>query len=84
MRITILGNEVGYFHAVKGGVDFLFVDHGSYPRPGGLYADTKGVYGDNQVRQPCSVTVGCSHACGAGLKPQFSPRKVQRCLKQKG
>ena len=31
------------------GVDWVFVDHPSYPRPGGIYADAFGVYGDNQV-----------------------------------
>ncbi|KAG2500469.1 hypothetical protein HYH03_002036 [Edaphochlamys debaryana] len=42
--------EVGYFHQQIKGVDFVFVDHPSYPRPGGLYADVNGVYGDNQFR----------------------------------
>jgi hypothetical protein len=27
----------------------VFVDHPAYPRPGGLYADKNGTYGDNQV-----------------------------------
>ncbi len=31
------------------GVDYLFVDHPSFPRPGGLYGDMYGTYGDNQV-----------------------------------
>lgn len=31
-------------------VDWVFVDNECYPRPGGLYADHFGVYGDNQVR----------------------------------
>jgi starch synthase len=44
-----MGAEVGYFHYVNKGVDWVFVDHPSYPRPGGLYADEHGVYGDNQV-----------------------------------
>lgn len=34
----------------KKGVDFVFVDHPCFPRPGGLYADKFGAYGDNQVR----------------------------------
>ncbi|GFR41537.1 hypothetical protein Agub_g2250 [Astrephomene gubernaculifera] len=51
VRVQLLGHaEVGYFHAQIRGVDFVFVDHPSYPRPGGLYADAHGVYGDNQFR----------------------------------
>ncbi|EFJ41340.1 hypothetical protein VOLCADRAFT_98674 [Volvox carteri f. nagariensis] len=51
VRVTLMGHaEVGYFHQQIRGVDFVFVDHPSYPRPGGLYADTHGVYGDNQFR----------------------------------
>lgn len=42
--------EVGYYHAPVQGVDFVFVDHPSYPRPGGMYADQYGPYGDNQFR----------------------------------
>eukprot|EP00198_Chlamydomonas_reinhardtii_P009360 XP_001698697.1 soluble starch synthase [Chlamydomonas reinhardtii] len=41
--------EVGYFHQQIKGVDFVFVDHPSYPRPGGIYSDANGVYGDNQI-----------------------------------
>jgi hypothetical protein len=48
-RVDIMGAEVGYFHHFHKGVDWVFVDHPSYPRPGGLYADEHGVYGDNQV-----------------------------------
>mmetsp|Transcript_6404 Transcript_6404/g.10959 ORF Transcript_6404/g.10959 Transcript_6404/m.10959 type:complete len:593 (+) Transcript_6404:123-1901(+) len=49
-RHTVLGVEVGYFHHVSAGVDFVFVDHPSLPREGGLYGDTFGTYGDNQFR----------------------------------
>lgn len=45
----MLGAEVGYFHHTSRGVDWIFVDHPSYHRPGGLYADVHGPYGDNQV-----------------------------------
>ena len=42
--------EVAYFHQSIKGVDFVFVDHPSYPRaPGGIYSDQKGPYNDNQV-----------------------------------
>ncbi|GIL90265.1 hypothetical protein Vretimale_16336 [Volvox reticuliferus] len=51
VRVTLMGHaEVAYFHQQIRGVDFVFVDHPSYPRPGGLYADAHGVYGDNQFR----------------------------------
>jgi starch synthase len=50
VKIQIMGAEVTYFHYPHKGVDFVFVDHPSYPRPGGLYADDHGVYGDNQFR----------------------------------
>lgn len=48
--INILGHEITYYHYFHKGVDWVFVDHPSYPRPGGLYADSHGTYGDNQVR----------------------------------
>ena len=44
--------EVGFFHSNIKGVDFVFVDHPSYPRAGGIYSDAFGPYGDNQVRGP--------------------------------
>lgn len=50
------GNTVGYYLAKQSkqdddGVDYVFVDHPSYPRPGGgFYSDAAGVYGDNQFR----------------------------------
>mmetsp|Transcript_28797 Transcript_28797/g.73405 ORF Transcript_28797/g.73405 Transcript_28797/m.73405 type:complete len:610 (-) Transcript_28797:1027-2856(-) len=49
-RHDVLGAEVGYFHHVSRGVDYVFVDHPAFPRPGGIYADAHGVYGDNQFR----------------------------------
>lgn len=42
--------EVGYFHQKLKGVHWVFVDHPSFPRPGGMYADSFGAYGDNQFR----------------------------------
>ena len=45
----ILGTTVGFSHHSSKGVDWVFVEHGSYDRPGGLYGDENGVYGDNQV-----------------------------------
>lgn len=68
LRINIMGAEVGYFHYKHKGVDWVFVDHPSYPRPGGLYADEHGVYGDNQVgatRRPAvAANIRCS-CCAA-------------------
>ena len=51
MKVSVLDTEVGLYHHRSKGVDWVFVDHPSYPRPGGLYADAFGVYGDNQVHQ---------------------------------
>ena len=48
-KVEVLGTEVGFYHHRSKGVDWVFVDHPSYPRPGGIYADAFGVYGDNQV-----------------------------------
>jgi len=45
----ILGTTVGFSHYSSKGVDWVFVEHGSYDRPGGLYGDESGVYGDNQA-----------------------------------
>lgn len=42
--------EVGYFHTNVKGVDFVFVDHPSYMRPGGFYSDQFGPYSDNRWR----------------------------------
>lgn len=50
MQVTaeLLGTEVGFSHHSSKGVDWVFVEHPSYLRPG-LYGDENGVYGDNQV-----------------------------------
>lgn len=44
--------EVGIFHCIRAGVDFVFVDHPSFHRPeGGLYTDADGeAYEDNAFR----------------------------------
>lgn len=49
MTHDIYGNTIGYHYMKRDGVDWVFVDHPSFPRPGGIYADAYGVYGDNQV-----------------------------------
>ncbi|KAA6428602.1 MAG: soluble starch synthase [Trebouxia sp. A1-2] len=38
----ILGTTVGFSHYSSKGVDWVFVEHGSYDRPGGLYGDESG------------------------------------------
>lgn len=50
VTVDLDGVEVGYHHQELSGVDFVFVDHPSYNRPGGMYGDENGVYGDNQWR----------------------------------
>ena len=55
--------EVGFFHQIKNGVDYVFVDHPSFHRKGSLYGDSFGVYGDNQFR----FTLLAHAACEAPL-----------------
>ncbi|KAL6508308.1 Pentafunctional AROM polypeptide [Orobanche hederae] len=55
--------EVGYFHEYRAGVDWVFVDHPSYHRPGTPYGDIYGAFGDNQFR----FTLLCHAACEAPL-----------------
>eukprot|EP00884_Botryococcus_braunii_P000866 jgi/Botrbrau1/10780/Bobra.0119s0006.1 len=50
IRIDALDRDVGFYVKHDKGVDWVFVDNECYPRPGGLYADNFGVYGDNQLR----------------------------------
>ncbi|KAL8143507.1 hypothetical protein V2J09_016539 [Rumex salicifolius] len=55
--------EVAFFHEYKDGVDWVFVDHPSYHRPGNPYGDGFGAFGDNQFR----FTILCHAACEAPL-----------------
>ncbi|KAK8968109.1 hypothetical protein KSP40_PGU014736 [Platanthera guangdongensis] len=55
--------EVGFFHEYRAGVDWVFVDHPSYHRPGNPYGDENGAFGDNQFR----FTLLCHAACEAPL-----------------
>ncbi|KAG0499182.1 hypothetical protein HPP92_003873 [Vanilla planifolia] len=55
--------EVGFFHEYRAGVDWVFVDHPSYHRPGNPYGDINGSFGDNQFR----FTILCHAACEAPL-----------------
>jgi hypothetical protein len=52
LQVTVTLDEVtfGYHHKLDNGVDMVFVDHPSFIRPGGLYGDKNGAYGDNQWR----------------------------------
>lgn len=56
-------HEVAFFHQYKARVDWVFVDHPSYHRPGTPYGDTRGAFGDNQFR----FTLLCHAACEAPL-----------------
>ncbi|XP_042504074.1 soluble starch synthase 1, chloroplastic/amyloplastic-like [Macadamia integrifolia] len=55
--------EVAFFHEFRAGVDWVFVDHPSYHRPGNPYGDSYGAFGDNQFR----FTLLCHAACEAPL-----------------
>ncbi|KAL2527470.1 Starch synthase 1 [Abeliophyllum distichum] len=55
--------EVKFFHEYRGGVDWVFVDHPSYHRPGTPYGDKFGAFGDNQFR----FNLLCHAACEAPL-----------------
>ncbi|KAI8565065.1 hypothetical protein RHMOL_Rhmol03G0231800 [Rhododendron molle] len=56
--------EVGFFHEFRAGVDWVFVDHPSYHRPGNPYGDKFGAFGDNQQFR---FTLLCHAACEAPL-----------------
>eukprot|EP00252_Welwitschia_mirabilis_P007253 TRINITY_DN18476_c0_g1_i1.p1 TRINITY_DN18476_c0_g1~~TRINITY_DN18476_c0_g1_i1.p1 ORF type:complete len:701 (+),score=137.24 TRINITY_DN18476_c0_g1_i1:522-2624(+) len=56
-------HEVAYFHEYRDGVDWVFVDHPSYHRPGNPYGDQFGSFGDNQFR----FTILSYAACEAPL-----------------
>ncbi|KAG8663160.1 soluble starch synthase 1, chloroplastic/amyloplastic isoform X1 [Manihot esculenta] len=55
--------DVSFFHEYREGVDWVFVDHPSYHRPGNPYGDSRGAFGDNQFR----FTLLCHAACEAPL-----------------
>ncbi|GLU21271.1 hypothetical protein SLE2022_374170 [Rubroshorea leprosula] len=55
--------EVSFFHEYRDGVDWVFIDHPSYHRPGNPYGDNLGAFGDNQFR----FTLLCHAACEAPL-----------------
>ncbi|XP_022763763.1 starch synthase 1, chloroplastic/amyloplastic-like isoform X3 [Durio zibethinus] len=55
--------EIAFFHEYREGVDWVFVDHPSYHRPGNPYGDSHGAFGDNQFR----FTLLCHTACEAPL-----------------
>ncbi|KAK3241616.1 hypothetical protein CYMTET_48637 [Cymbomonas tetramitiformis] len=59
-------HEVGYFHhwTEEENVDYVFVDHPSYQRPGSIYGNVHGEYGDNQFR----YTILCMAAIEAALQ----------------
>ncbi|KFK27706.1 hypothetical protein AALP_AA8G418500 [Arabis alpina] len=67
VRITVQcfggSQEVSFYHEYRDGVDWVFIDHQSYHRPGNPYGDSKGAFGDNQFR----FTLLCHAACEAPL-----------------
>ncbi|KAL6127586.1 hypothetical protein ACLB2K_070950 [Fragaria x ananassa] len=56
-------HEVAFFHEYREGVDWVFVDHPSFHRPGNPYGDSFGAFGDNQFR----FTLLAHAACEAPL-----------------
>ncbi|XP_021729114.1 starch synthase 1, chloroplastic/amyloplastic-like [Chenopodium quinoa] len=65
IKVNCFGGEqeVAFFHQYRDGVDWVFVDHPSYHRPGNPYGDSFGAFGDNQFR----FTLLCHAACEAPL-----------------
>ncbi|KAG5394339.1 hypothetical protein IGI04_024302 [Brassica rapa subsp. trilocularis] len=67
VRVTVHcfggSQEVSFYHEYRDGVDWVFIDHQSYHRPGNPYGDSKGAFGDNQFR----FTLLCHAACEAPL-----------------
>ncbi|KAI3853179.1 hypothetical protein MKX03_008269 [Papaver bracteatum] len=65
LKISCFGStqEVQFYHEYKAGVDWVFVDHPAYHRPGNPYGDVHGAYGDNQFR----FALLCHAACEAPL-----------------
>ncbi|GAB2223520.1 hypothetical protein Droror1_Dr00017661 [Drosera rotundifolia] len=57
------GQEVVFFHEYRAGVDWVFVDHPAFHRPGNPYGDSFGAFGDNQFR----FALLCHAACEAPL-----------------
>ncbi|XP_076943488.1 soluble starch synthase 1, chloroplastic/amyloplastic-like [Bidens hawaiensis] len=69
--------EVNFFHEYRKGVDWVFVDHPCYHRPGNPYGDIYGPFGDNQFR----FTLLCHAACEAPLVlPLGGFTYGQKCL----
>ncbi|MED6135855.1 Pentafunctional AROM polypeptide [Stylosanthes scabra] len=69
--------EVEFYHEYRKGVDWVFVDHPSFHRPGSPYGDMFGTFGDNQFR----YTLLCHAACEAPLMlPLGGFTYGERCL----
>lgn len=61
-----LGNGehwVNFHHESRAGVDWVFVEHLSFERPGGLYGNNQGIYADNLFRCVLPCTPGLCCAC---------------------
>ncbi|XP_068644166.1 soluble starch synthase 1, chloroplastic/amyloplastic-like [Aristolochia californica] len=79
IKVSCFGgeHEVAFFSEYRAGVDWVFVDHPSYHRPGSPYGDNYGAFGDNQFR----FTLLCHAACEAPLViPLGGFTYGQKCL----
>ncbi|CAL1366369.1 unnamed protein product [Linum trigynum] len=79
IKIACFGGEqeVAFFHEYRDLVDWVFVDHPSYHRPGNPYGDVNGAFGDNQFR----FALLCYAACEAPLVlPLGGFNYGQKCL----
>ncbi|CAI0452455.1 unnamed protein product [Linum tenue] len=79
IKIACFGGEqeVAFFHEYRDLVDWVFVDHPSYHRPGNPYGDINGAFGDNQFR----FALLCYAACEAPLVlPLGGFTYGQKCL----
>ncbi|KAG6484028.1 starch synthase 1, chloroplastic/amyloplastic-like [Zingiber officinale] len=65
IKVSCFGgeHEISFFHEYREGVDWVFVDHPAYHRPGNPYGDSSGAFGDNQFR----FTILSYAACEAPL-----------------
>lgn len=69
LRLDLGNGEhwVNYHHEARRGVDWVFVEHVSFERDGGLYGNSHGIYADNLFRcvpptPPPHVNIQYSHA----------------------
>lgn len=63
LRLDLGNGEhwINYHHEARRGVDWVFVEHVSFERDGGLYGNAHGIYADNLFR--CAPTSRCTCDC---------------------